>query len=86
MDTAQFLKDLRAQIGYRKKFPIEVVERETGLSQGHLSNLLSGKVAPRLPTAIKLWPFAYGTEFPNIPKKEKKTADQWPTYSPSHSS
>lgn len=68
MNTKQFLADFAHVIAREKISPLELC-RKSGISQGTISKLVSGKMRfIRLETAILLWPFVYGRPFPQRDK------------------
>ena len=58
----RFREDLRDAITSRKANQGDVV-RASGVSQGAISNFLSGKRGLSGESLLKLWPFVYGCEF-----------------------
>ena len=64
MNAQQFLIDLGHAMA-RKNISQQELCRKSGISQGTISKLISGKIRYiRLDSAISLWPFVYGAPFP----------------------
>lgn len=64
MKTSDFHIRLRNQLA-AGTLSQAALARQSGVSQGTISKIIHGKKTILLSTAIRLWPFVYGSEFPS---------------------
>ena len=68
MDTDNFISDFTERLkssGYTQS----QLAQFSGLSQGAINKVYNMRRHPKISTVIKLWPYAYGTDFPRIPAR-----------------
>lgn len=78
MNTLPDIDELRHALKRRmteKRISQVSLSKQTDIHQPNLSFFLSGKRGLSYANAIKLWRYAYGEEFPNMPDRQPASAE-----------
>lgn len=77
MNVTQFINDLGMALTASGKSQKDFANK-AGLDQGHFSRVIRSKKSIKLTTAIALWPFVYGAEFPHTNKNDPQNQTETP--------